>query len=89
MKRISRYTIYLSVEAVMIELFGEKWYEKENKEHIALGKAIRFKEFYQTYERKPSLKLQGKLKEKKENCRCGPSRFYALKVTNGFIVCVL
>ena len=65
-KRISRYTIYLSVEAVMIELFGEKWYEKENKEHIALRKAIHFKEFYQTYERKPSLKLQGKSKEKKE-----------------------
>jgi hypothetical protein len=65
-KRKSRYTVYLSVEAVMIELFGEKWYEKENKEHIALGKANRFKEFYTTYEKKPSLKLAGKSKEKKE-----------------------
>jgi superfamily II DNA/RNA helicase len=65
-KRLNRYTIYQPVEVVMIELFGEKWYEKIDKEVIALQKAHMFQEFYIAYKRKPILKLQGKSKEQKE-----------------------
>ena len=52
-KRLNRYIIYPSVEVVMIELFGEKWYEKIDKEVIALQKANMFQEFYKTYEQNP------------------------------------
>ena len=65
-KRLNIYTIYPSVEVVMIELFGEKWYEKMDKEVIALQKANIFQEFYKTYGKKPSLILSGKSKEQKE-----------------------
>jgi len=65
-KRLNRYTIYPSVEVIMIELFGEKWYEKIDKEVIALQKANMFQEFYKTYGKKPSLILSGKSKEQKE-----------------------
>jgi hypothetical protein len=75
--------LYKSVEAVMIELFGEKWYEKEDKEHIALEKANSFKEFYTTYKRLPKSVLQGKSDEQKGKAIESEKREHALALWFG------
>jgi superfamily II DNA or RNA helicase len=57
--------LYPSVEKIIIELLGDSWYENKDMEEDALRKALLFKEFYKTKNRKPSLILG--YKEKKQN----------------------
>jgi len=60
-----RQLLYPFVEKILKELFGEKWYEKEDLEGNALEIAIEYKEFCETYGRKPSEVL--KSKKQKQN----------------------
>ena len=60
-------TLYPSVEKILIELFGERWYENKNMEEIAFKKALEYKLFYEKNQIKPSHVLNGKTKGKKEN----------------------
>ena len=59
--------LYPSVEKIMIELLGEKWYENINLEENAIKKALEYKTFYEENKRKPVLILCSKTKEQKEN----------------------
>ena len=69
--------IYPSVEFIMIELFGEKWYENQ-REVIAMEKAMNFKLFYITHGRKPSLVLSGKSKDEKNKASKSKKEEHAL-----------
>lgn len=62
----TRGNLYSSVEDIFINLLGETWYKKEEKEQKALQKANDFKKFYTTYNRIPSSVLGGKSKDEKE-----------------------
>jgi len=61
-----RMNVYPSVEKILIELFGEKWYENKNLEELAIKQALEYKTFYQEKQRKPIQTLQGKTKEQKD-----------------------
>lgn len=71
MKAIKRETksmsiLYKSTEDILIEILGESWYEKDDKEVIALQKTETFKEFLIIYKRLPKSVLQSKSKDDKE-----------------------
>jgi len=60
-------TLYSSVEKIIIELLGERWYENKNLEELAIKQALEYKLFYEKNQIKPSHVLNGKTKGKKEN----------------------
>jgi len=66
-KRSSGMKLYPSVEKILIELLGEKWYENKNLEELAIKQALEYKTFYQEKQRKPLQVLGGKTKEQKYN----------------------
>ena len=66
-KRNRGQILYPSVEKILIELLGEKWYENKNLEELAIKQALEYKTFYQEKQRKPLQVLGGKTKEQKYN----------------------
>ena len=59
--------LYPSVEKILIEVLGEKWYENDNLEEKSLKIALEYKEFYQQKQQKPSHVLNVKTKEQKKS----------------------
>ena len=59
--------LYPSVEKILIELLGERWYDNENLEKHAIKQALEFKSFYEKTQYTPSHVLIGKAKEQKDN----------------------
>ena len=57
--------LYPSVEKILIEVLGEKWYENDDLEEKSLKFALEYKQFYQEKQRKPSNVIG--TKEKREN----------------------
>jgi superfamily II DNA or RNA helicase len=54
----SSHILYLSIEKILIDLLGERWYENNNLEEIAIKKALNYKAFYEEYRRKPLKNIQ-------------------------------
>jgi len=61
----SSHILYLSIEKILIDLLGERWYENNNLEEIAIKKALDYKAFYEEYRRNPSKNLQIHTKEQR------------------------
>ena len=54
----SSHILYLSIEKILIDLLGERWYENNNLEEIAIKKAFDYKAFYEEYRRRPLKNIQ-------------------------------
>lgn len=59
--------LYPDVERILIELFGEQWFDNEDLEGQAIQKAMAFKEWVEAHNGcKPVLVLSGKTKQQRE-----------------------